>query len=204
MCCAVRGARQGTNATLNPRAGRETGKPCNPGEPSDFCSLPPSLAPLCPSPARCQSEWPSPPCHPFPCIQPLAPAFRTAVSGAPTGIPAPPTSPLSKKITGFFTLLYCSWGEDKALGLRKSLSYSYKLGDWVRRHRDNGHRPSSLSADEVGQGQPPGWGTGCKGSQSLEKVTLFSSLFSVTAWTDLVMSWVCSMLMFQDAWYRGC
>lgn len=35
--------------------------------------------------------------------------------------------------------------------------------------------------------------------QSLEKVMLFVSLFSMAAWTDLMMSWVCSMLMFQVA-----
>lgn len=28
---------------------------------------------------------------------------------------------------------------------------------------------------------------------------LFESFFSMAAWTDLMMSWVCSMLMFQVA-----
>lgn len=28
------------------------------------------------------------------------------------------------------------------------------------------------------------------------------SFFSMAAWTDLMMSWVCSMLMFQVAWTR--
>jgi hypothetical protein len=32
---------------------------------------------------------------------------------------------------------------------------------------------------------------------------LFVSLFSMAAWTDLMMSWVCSMLMFQVAWIKG-
>lgn len=41
-----------------------------------------------------------------------------------------------------------------------------------------------------------------EGAQSLEKVTLFVSFFSMAAWTDLMMSWVCSMLMFQVAWIR--
>lgn len=40
------------------------------------------------------------------------------------------------------------------------------------------------------------------GSQSLEKVTLSKSFFSITAWTDLGMSSVCSMLMFQEVWTR--
>lgn len=32
---------------------------------------------------------------------------------------------------------------------------------------------------------------------------LFVSFFSMAAWTDLIMSWVCSMLMFQVAWIKG-
>lgn len=32
---------------------------------------------------------------------------------------------------------------------------------------------------------------------------LFVSFFSMAAWTDLIMSWVCSMLMFQVAWIQG-
>ena len=37
----------------------------------------------------------------------------------------------------------------------------------------------------------------------MEKGTLFMSFFSMAAWTDLMMSWVCSMLMFQVAWTQG-
>lgn len=36
----------------------------------------------------------------------------------------------------------------------------------------------------------------------MEKVTVFSSFFSIVAWKDFMMSWVCSMLMFQEAWIR--
>lgn len=56
---------------------------------------------------------------------------------------------------------------------------------------------------KVGQGQTLGQSLGRGGSQSLEKVILFSSFFSIAAWTDLTMSWVCSMPMFQEAWIRG-
>lgn len=54
----------------------------------------------------------------------------------------------------------------------------------------------------MGQGQTLGQSLGRGGSQSLEKVTLFSSFFSIVAWTDLTMSWVCSMPMFHEAWIR--
>lgn len=47
-----------------------------------------------------------------------------------------------------------------------------------------------------------GQGLALGGSQSLEKFTLFRSFFSNAAWTDLTMSWVCSMLMFQVAWMK--
>lgn len=40
---------------------------------------------------------------------------------------------------------------------------------------------------------------GLEGTQSLEKVTFLGSFFSMAAWTDFMMSWVCSMLMFQVA-----
>lgn len=34
-------------------------------------------------------------------------------------------------------------------------------------------------------------------------MTLLGSFFSMAAWTDFMMSWVCSMLMFQVAWTKG-
>ena len=43
---------------------------------------------------------------------------------------------------------------------------------------------------------------GLGGSQSLEKVMFFRSCFSTAACTDLTMSWVCSMLIFQVAWMK--
>lgn len=36
----------------------------------------------------------------------------------------------------------------------------------------------------------------------MEKVTVFSFFFSIMAWKDFLMSWDCSMLMFQEAWIR--
>lgn len=43
---------------------------------------------------------------------------------------------------------------------------------------------------------------GRQASQSLEKVMVFRSFFSIAAWTDFMMSFVCSMLMFQDFWIK--
>lgn len=49
----------------------------------------------------------------------------------------------------------------------------------------------------------PGQGLETSSFHNLEKVTLFMSFFSIAAWTDLMISWVCSMLMFQEAWVEG-
>lgn len=123
------------------------------------CLLHPCQAVFGPALPTASSAWPSPAWLPFPLANTLFPTCQLWSMGHHVHL-TPSHSPISNKDTRFLTLLYCSWGEGMALDMKKPVSQSHKLGDWVRRQQ-GGHLyylPLEMRkhTHKVGQSQTPG------------------------------------------------